>query len=69
MFLAWFGLGGMQLDITWTPKKIWTPRGPGRGPKSGSQGTYFGQFLKIEFFNDFITKIGCKWADMNELGH
>ena len=59
-FLALIRVGVMQIDIIYYQKDIGTRRGPGRGPKRGPKDPIWDHFLKVEVFNDFITKIGCK---------
>ena len=57
-FLALIRVGVMQIDIIYHQKDIGTRRGPGRGPKRGPKDPIWDHFLKVEVFNDFITKIG-----------
>ena len=59
-FLALIRVGVMQIDIIYHQKDIGTRRGPGRGPKRGPKDPIWDHFLKVEAFNDFITKIGWK---------
>ena len=59
-FLALIRVGVMQIDIIYYQKDIGTRRGPGRGPKRGPKDPIWDHFLKVEVFNDFIIKIGCK---------
>ena len=64
-FLALIRVGVMQIDIIYHQKDIGTHRGPGRSPKRGPRDPILDHFLKVEVFNDFIIKHGCKRAYMN----